>query len=194
MREAYIRFMAEVNAKSTDNLIKHIDDIMRQDFSKIHLIISSPGGSVFHGLSMYNFLSGVPVEIDTYNFGSVDSIGLILFCAGKQRFCVPNARFLIHGVNLTFAEKTSLDERMLENHLKNIRIDQENIARIIALTTKKEEAFVKNDMHFKTTLTPEQAKDYGLVTEISQHLIPSNADLFTVGDFDHPMAKIAIPQ
>ncbi len=40
----------------------------------MHLLLSSPGGSVFHGLSVYNFLKGAPFEVYTYNFGSVDII------------------------------------------------------------------------------------------------------------------------
>ena len=74
MKEAYIRFMAPVVPSTIDTLFKIVDEKIRDKYNKIHLMISSPGGSVFHGLSIYNFLKGAPIEIDTYNFGSVESI------------------------------------------------------------------------------------------------------------------------
>jgi ATP-dependent protease ClpP protease subunit len=137
MKEAYIRFMAPVTPQTSDQLIRIVDEKIRSGYDKLHLMISSPGGSVFHGLSLYNFLYGIPLEVDTYNFGSVDSIGVILFCAGKNRYSVPNARFLIHGVSFNFQGQASFDEKMLDEQLKGLQIDQSNIAKIIAFTAKK---------------------------------------------------------
>ncbi|MDR2582064.1 MAG: ATP-dependent Clp protease proteolytic subunit [Fibromonadaceae bacterium] len=191
MKEAYIRFMAPVNPQTTDSLIKLIDDRIRNGYQKIHLLISSPGGSVFHGLSLYNFLYGIPLEVDTYNFGSVDSIGVILFCAGKNRYSVPNARFLIHGVNFQVGGPTGFDEKMLEEHLKSLQIDQQNIAKVIAFTTGKKEDDIKNDMHNRTTLSPEEAKKYGLVTEIKDKLMPANAEFYSIGEMDNHQMQFA---
>jgi len=114
MKETYVRFMAPVTTQTSDQLMKLVDDKIRNGYGKIHLLISSPGGSVFHGISLYNYLFGIPLEVDTYNFGSVDSIGVVLFCAGKNRYSVPNARFLIHGVSMNFQGAASFDEKMLD--------------------------------------------------------------------------------
>jgi len=197
MKEAYIRFMAPVTPQTSDQLIRLVDDKIRTGYEKIHLMLSSPGGSVFHGLSLYNFLYGIPLEVDTYNFGSVDSIGVILFCAGKNRYSVPNARFLIHGVSLTFQGQANFDEKMLDEHLKGVQIDQSNIARIIAFTTKKKEEDIKNDMHNRITLNPSEAEVYGLVTEIKDTLMPINAEFHAIGEFDFQqmqMPQIMMPQ
>ena len=199
MKEAYIRFMAPVTSQTSDQLIRIVDDKIRNGYDKIHLMISSPGGSVFHGLSLYNFLYGIPLKVDTYNFGSVDSIGVILFCAGENRYSVPNARFLIHGVSLTYQGQglTTFDEKMLDEQLKGLQIDQSNIAKIIAFTTQKNEDDIKQAMHDRTTLTPDQAKEYGLVTEIKDTLMPANAEFHTIGEFDMQqmqMPHFVIPQ
>jgi ATP-dependent Clp endopeptidase proteolytic subunit ClpP len=190
MKEAYIRFMAPVTPQTSDQLIRLVDEKIRTGYEKIHLMLSSPGGSVFHGLSLYNFLYGIPLEVDTYNFGSVDSIGVILFCAGKNRYSVPNARFLIHGVSFNFQGQASFDEKMLDEQLKGLQIDQSNIAKIIAFTTKRKEEEIKNDMHNRTTLSPEEAKDYGLVTEIKNTLMPINAEFHAIGEFDIPQMQM----
>ncbi|MEJ5266147.1 MAG: ATP-dependent Clp protease proteolytic subunit, partial [Bacteroidales bacterium] len=151
MKECFIRFMAPVMPQTTDQLFRIIDAKINQKFEKLHLLISSPGGSVFHGISLYNFLRGAPIEVWTYNFGSVDSIGVVIFCAGKKRISVPHARFLIHGVRFNFSGNASFDEKQIEEHLKSIRIDQQNIARIIADTTQKPTHKVEEDMNNRIT-------------------------------------------
>ncbi|MGA3280126.1 MAG: ATP-dependent Clp protease proteolytic subunit [Smithella sp.] len=182
MKEAYIRLMASVVPQTADQLFKIIDQKIAAKCEKIHLMLSSPGGSVFHGISIYNFLKGAPIEVDTYNFGSVDSIGVILFCAGKHRCSVPHARFLIHGVRFNFNGSASFDEKQLEEHLRSVKIDQTNIARIISDTTGKPLHKLEDDMNNRITLNPTDAKDYGLVHEIKSALFPIDADLSVIGE------------
>lgn len=182
MKEAFIRFMAPVIPNTTNNLLQIIDKKIHEKYERIHLMISSPGGSVFHGLSLYNFLKGAPFEVYTYNFGSVDSIGVVIFCAGKKRFSVPHARFLIHGVRFNISGNASFDEKQIEEHLKSLKIDQHNIARVIADTAEKPAHKVEEDMNNRTTLNPTEAKDYGLVHEIKSDLFPIDADLSVIGE------------
>lgn len=182
MKETYIRFMARVHEQSTATLLQILDNKIKEKYERIHLMISSPGGSVFHGISIYNFLKGAPFEVYTYNFGSVDSIGAVVFCAGNKRFSVPHARFLIHGVSVHFSGNLALDEKGLEEKLKGLQIDYQNIARLIADTAQKPADKVQNDMNNRTTLNPQEAKDYGLVHEIKSDLFPIDADLSVVGE------------
>jgi ATP-dependent protease ClpP protease subunit len=105
--------------------------------ARLHSINLPPGGSVFHGLSAYNYLKGLPANITTHNFGSVDSIGVVLYCAGATRLSVPQARFLLHGVSANFPQNTSLEEKQLEERLKGLKIDNENIAKVVARTLER---------------------------------------------------------
>jgi ATP-dependent protease ClpP protease subunit len=182
MKEAYIRFMAPVVPQTATTLLKIIDAKIREKCTRLHLMLSSPGGSVFHGLSIYNFLKGAPLEVYTYNFGSVDSIGVVIFCSGGRRFCVPHARFLIHGVSFNIHGNHSFDEQELEEKLKALKIDYQNIARVIADTAQKPAHKVEDDMNRRTTLNPTEAKDYGLVHEIKSELFPIDADLSVVSE------------
>jgi ATP-dependent Clp protease protease subunit len=192
MKEAYIRFMSPVHPQSTDQLFQILDRKLKEKCERIHLMISSPGGSVFHGLSLYNFIRGAPVQVYTYNFGSVDSIGVVIFCAGEKRFSVPHARFLIHGVQANFMANQSVDEKGLEERLKGLQIDYKNIARVIADTAQRPADKVQDDMNNRTTLNPQEAKDYGLVHEIKSELFPLDADLSVVNELSQPQ-QIAFP-
>ncbi|MBU3636062.1 ClpP family protease [Polynucleobacter sp. es-MAR-4] len=167
---SWIRFMAPVTAQTTDSLFKSIDQVMLRGHDHIHLMISSPGGSVLHGLSAHNYLRGIGLPVTTYNFGSVDSIGVVIFCAGEERICVPHARFLIHGVSLQLQGNLKLDEKSIDEHLKSVKIDAHNIARVIADTAEKKLEEVEKSMLERTTLNPSQAKEYGLVTGIRREL------------------------
>jgi len=179
-KTVYIKFFAGVDQASVNALMGAVEQKLGQGTNEIVLLISSPGGSVFHGLSAYNFLKGVPVRLVTHNFGSVDSMGVVLFCAGDQRLSVPHARFLLHAVHSAFSQRVSLEEQQLEERLKGLRIDIENIAGVIAATTGKSEEQVTQDMLNRTTLNPEQAVEYGLVHEIKEDLLPAGADLISI--------------
>jgi ATP-dependent Clp protease protease subunit len=191
-RETWIRFMAPVVPQSATQLLQTIDRKIADGYERIHLMISSPGGSVFHGLSIHNYLRGAPVEVVTYNFGSVDSIGVIIFCAGDTRISVPNARFLLHGVSMTLPGNTPLDEKDLDERIKSLRIDYQNISRVIASTTGRAADSIEADMEARTTLNPEEAVAYGLVHSIDSALFPAGADLSMIyeGPNEQPAPQV----
>jgi ATP-dependent Clp protease protease subunit len=178
----YIKFFARVDQATISALMSAVEQKLAQGAKELVLLLSSPGGTVFHGLTAYNFLRGIPATVTTHNFGSVDSIGVVLFCAGSHRFSVPHARFLLHAVQANFSQGASLEEQQLEERLKGLRIDIENIAGVIAANTGRSEEAVTQDMLNRTTLNPEQAVDYGLVHEIREQLLPpGGGELVSIG-------------
>ena len=181
MKECYIRFLAYINGFSVEHLLKIIDTKITDGYSRIHLMINSPGGSVAHGLALYNILKSSPVEIYTYNIGSVDSIGVIVFCSGDKRYSVPNSRFLIHPVNFNIQGNHNLDEHQLNEHTKSIRIDQKNIINVIAQTTNQDIKDIERKIHERTTFTAEEAKKQSLVDSITEMpFIPLDAELISI--------------
>jgi len=174
-----IKFFAPVIDVTINALMDAIDQKMKQGATQFIILISSPGGSVFHGLSAYNYLKGLPVDVTTHNFGSVDSIGVVLFCGGSKRLSVPQARFLLHGVSAGF-QNERLEEKQLEERLKGLRIDIENIAKVIAANTGKPVQDVTNAMLERTTLNPDEAKAWGLVHEIKSELFETGSEVISI--------------
>jgi len=174
-----IKFFAPVIDVTINSLMDAIDQKMKQGVTQFTILVSSPGGSVFHGLSAYNYLKGLPVTITTHNFGSVDSIGVVLFCGGSKRLSVPQARFLLHGVSAGF-QNDRLEEKQLEERLKGLRIDIENIAKVIAENTGKTVQDVTNLMLERTTLNPDEAKAWGLVHEIKSELFEAGSEVISI--------------
>ena len=175
-----IKFFAPVIDATVNALMNAIDQKMKQGIRDFIILISSPGGSVIHGLSTYNYLKGLPATITTHNFGSVDSIGIVLYCAGSRRLSVPQARFLLHGVNAQFRGNQNLEEKQLEERLKGLRIDIENIAKVIAANTGKITEEVTNAMLERTTLNPEEAQSWGLVHEIKSQLFEAGSEVVSI--------------
>jgi len=174
-----IKFFAPVIDVTINALMNAIDQKVKQGVTQFIILISSPGGSVLHGLSAYNYLKGLPVTITTHNFGSVDSIGVVLFCGGSKRLSVPQARFLLHGVSAGFKNER-LEEKQLEERLKGLKIDIENIAKVIAANTGKSVQDVTDAMLERTTLNPEEAKAWGLVDEIRIELFEAGSEVISI--------------
>jgi len=64
----------------------------------IHLYINSPGGSVTAGMSIYDTMQFIKPDVSTMCIGQAASMGALLLTAGAagKRYCVPNARMMIH--------------------------------------------------------------------------------------------------
>jgi ATP-dependent protease ClpP protease subunit len=189
MKPVVVRFFAPVIDATVNALMSAVDQKMKQGAKDFTILISSPGGSVIHGLSAYNYLKGLPVSITTHNFGSVDSIGIVLYCAGSKRLSVPQARFLFHGVNVQFRGEQNLDEKLLEERLKGLRIDVENIAKIIAANTGKSTEDITDAMIERTTMNPEEAQSWGLVHAIKSELFEAGSEVIAIQAQQRPVQQ-----
>lgn len=184
----YIKFYAPVTPQTSIQLQRIVEQMLQQGLTNLHLLLSTPGGSVHDGISIYNFLKGIPIEVNTYNFGSVDSIGVVIFCAGQNRFSVPHARFLLHPVSMQVVGNQTFDEPSIAERLNALKSDQSNIAKVIACTINKPVEEVLNKIHARTSLEPEDAKILGLVTEIKSGLVPAGASLISI--YDNPQQSM----
>ncbi len=174
-----IKFFAPVLEVTINSLMSAIDQKMKEGETQFTILISSPGGSYPLGLSAYNYLKGLPVTITTHNFGTVDSIGVVLFCGGSNRLSVPQASFLLHGIN-TGNMNGRFGEKQLEDRLKTLSIDNEIVAKVIAANTSKSVKDVTNAMLESTTLSPDEAKAWGLIHDIKSELFESGSEVISI--------------
>ncbi len=105
-----------------------------------------------------------------------------MYCAGKERYSSPQARFLLHGVSMNFPGNQTLEEPQLEEKLKGLKIDIENIAKVIAENTGKTDVEVAQAMLARTTLNPDQAKEWGLVHDIKTELFSPGTQVISIVD------------
>jgi ATP-dependent Clp protease, protease subunit len=175
---ATIRFTAEVNKKSVQKLLGYVDEQLKHA-DKIRLLLSSEGGSIQDGLMVYHYLKKAPLEIETVNMGSVDSITVVMYCAGKVRMSVPQASFLIHSTAFSPDEK-EYQEKKLKEQVRGLEEERKIIAEIIAETCNKRQKEVEEMMMEGITLSATKAKEFGLVTDISDDVLQNERDVIAV--------------
>ena len=64
----------------------------------IAFYINSPGGVVTSGMAIFDTMNYIRCDVSTLCIGQAASMGSLLLTAGKKgkRFCLPNARVMIH--------------------------------------------------------------------------------------------------
>jgi ATP-dependent protease ClpP protease subunit len=103
-----------------------------------------------------------------------------MYCAGSKRLSVPQARFLFHGVSAQFRGEQNLEEKLLEERLRGLRIDMENIGKVIAANTGKSTKEVTDAMLDRITLNPDEAQSWGLVHEIKSELFEAGSEVIAI--------------
>jgi len=176
--DLYVQFIAEINTETFARLTEILEQAVRGSTDRLHLLLSTPGGSVSHGLTLYTLLRGLPLEVWTYNIGQVDSVGVVVYCAGKKRLAAPQTRFLLHGISV---ELSGLyNARALRERLTALEADQQNICRVIAEATGQAIEKIERDLEAHLTLLPEQAQACRLVDEVRTEIVQPDAEILTI--------------
>jgi ATP-dependent Clp protease protease subunit len=130
----------------------------------INLYVNSPGGSVTAGLAIYDALQYIKPDVSTICVGQAASMSAVLLAAGTsgKRFALPHSRILIHQPMGGFqGQATDIDIQARE-----ILRMKEELNRILQKHTQQDMKRIQQDTDRDFFMTPEQAKEYGLIDEI----------------------------
>lgn len=130
----------------------------------INLYVNSPGGSVTAGLAIYDAMQYIKPDVSTICVGQAASMGAVLLTAGAKgkRYSLPHARILIHQPMGGFqGQATDIDIQARE-----ILRMKEELNRILHIHTGQSLQQLQQDTDRDYFMSPEQAKEYGLVDEI----------------------------
>ena len=170
---AYITFSGPIDNSAESRLIAECAKVVDQGAQTIYLMISTPGGSVLHGMNLYSMLQALPVRLIAHNIASVDSIGTVVFLAASERYASPHATFLFHGVSRNFPKGTAVNRRDLQESLDKLTTDHEKIASIVhrrASFRNRDE--VLSLMEEPTTKDVEFAQSAGIIHGVRTVKIP----------------------
>ena len=176
----YIVFSAEINPMTTESLMALVSQQVNLGVKEIYLLISTPGGSVMHGLHLYNVLRGLPVKLITHNAGQVNSIGNAIFLAGVERYASPHSSFMFHGVGFDVPAGARFEEKVLRERLDSLLNDQKRIGSIIQERTKIGEGDIEGLFREAQTKDAAYAVSSGIVNEIRDVQIPAGAPVFSL--------------
>lgn len=170
--DVYVSFSAEIVPQPTEALIATLAQLANQGVKRVHLLLSTPGGGVAQGITLYNTLRAFPFELVTHNVGCVNSIGNAVFLAGDKRYACPQSTFMFHGVGFDVPGGIRLEEKLLIERLDPLRADQKLIADVIANRTKLAAADIAQLFLETQTKDADWAVGAGIVDEIRDVHIP----------------------
>lgn len=130
----------------------------------IYLYINSPGGSVTAGMAIYDTMKFIKPNISTVCIGQAASMGAFLLSGGEKgkRYCLPNARVMIHQPLGGFQGQAS----DFEIHAKEILFIKDKLNKLMAEHTGQTLEQLSQDTDRDNFLSAEAAVEYGLVDSI----------------------------
>jgi len=138
---------------------------------EISIYINSPGGIVSSGLAIYDTMQYIRCKISTLCIGQAASMGSLLLAAGAkgQRFATPNARIMVHQPS-GGAQGQATD---IEIQAREILALRARLNQIYVKHTGQELPAVERAVERDTFMTPEQAKEFGLIDNVIESRPPT---------------------
>ncbi len=130
----------------------------------INVFISSPGGHVESGDMIHDVMRFITPEVRCIGSGWVASAGALIFIAAekKNRFCMPNTRFLIHqpsgGVGGSATD--------IAIQAKQIEIMRNRLNKLFAEATDQPLEKIEKDMERDYWMNTDEAIAYGLLGKV----------------------------
>ena len=131
---------------------------------EISFYINSPGGLVTSGLGIYDTMQYIKPPVSTLCIGQASSMGSFLLAAGEKgkRFSLPNSRIMVHQPSAGYQGQAT----DIEIHAKEIMALKDRLNKIYSKHTKKSESEIKKALDRDNFMTPNEAKDFGLIDEV----------------------------
>nr|WP_235868148.1 ATP-dependent Clp endopeptidase proteolytic subunit ClpP [Paremcibacter congregatus] len=139
----------------------------------ISFYINSPGGVVTSGMGIYDTMQYIRPKVSTICIGQACSMGSLLLAAGEPglRYSLPNSRIMVHqpsggaqgqatDIEIQAREILSLRERLNDIYVKHTGQTLEKI---------------QNALERDTFMSPQEAKDFGLVDEIFESRVATES-------------------
>ena len=130
----------------------------------IHLYINSPGGSVTAGLSVYDTMQFIKPDVSTMCIGQASSMGAFLLAAGakSKRFCLPNARTMIHQPS-GGAQGQATDIHIQSQEILKMK---RKLNELLAHHTGQSVDKITEDTERDNFMDAEESKIYGIIDEV----------------------------
>lgn len=177
----YFTFHDAIEPASVNRVIDFTNRAMAEyKPRRICYLISSSGGSVDAGVTLYNYLRALPLTVIMHNVGSVDSIANAVFLAGRERYATPASAFLLHGVMWNFHENSALSYPQMQEIMSRFDAAEQLTARIIGDHTTLSPEEVRALFRQGESKTPQFAKEKGMIHDIREARIEPGSPVIAI--------------
>jgi ATP-dependent Clp protease protease subunit len=166
LAEERILFLwGEINPMTAGSVIMRLLELQAKGRDRdINLYINSPGGSVDDTLAIYDTMQFLSCDVATFCVGQAASGAAIILASGTKgkRYALPHSKVMIHQPWGGVTGQASDIKIQAEEILKAKRLLNELLAHHTGRPVDQIEQETERDRY----LTPQEAKDYGIVDEI----------------------------
>lgn len=130
----------------------------------ISLYINSPGGVVTSGMAIYDTMQFIRPKVSTLCFGQAASMGSLLLAAGEpgMRYCLPNARIMLHQPSGGFRGQAS----DIERHAQDIVKLKKRLNDVYVKHTGQKYDIIEKTLDRDHFMTAQEALDFGLIDQV----------------------------
>ncbi|MGZ0187486.1 MAG: ATP-dependent Clp endopeptidase proteolytic subunit ClpP [Alphaproteobacteria bacterium] len=133
---------------------------------EISFYINSPGGVVTAGLAIYDTMQYIKAPVSTLCIGQAASMGSLLLAAGApgKRYCLPNARVMVHQPSGGFSGQAT----DIEIHAREILSLRQRLNEIYVKHCGQELKTIEDALERDRFMSAEEARDFGIVDQVVQ--------------------------
>ena len=165
LKERIVFVVGQINDSLASVVTAQLLFLESEDPKKeISLYINSPGGLVTAGLGIYDTMQFIKPDVSTLCIGQAASMGSFLLAAGTKgkRLSLPNSRIMVHQPSAGFQGQAT----DIEIHAKEVLSLKERLNEIYSKHTNKSVDEIKQALERDNFMTPENAKDFGLIDKV----------------------------
>ncbi len=165
LKERIVFLAGPINDVLANMIIAQLLFLEHEDPKKdIRLYINSPGGVATAGLAIYDTMQYIKPDVSTICVGMAASAAAIILGAGQKgkRLALPNSEILLHQV-MGGVEGQATEVQIAAKHIIQVK---NRITQILAKHTGQPMNKIERDTDRDFYLTPQDAKEYGLIDQI----------------------------
>jgi ATP-dependent Clp protease protease subunit len=159
-----ISIFGQINEKVARSVTEQLLALAADSDEVITIYVSSPGGHVESGDVIYDMIKFIKPEVKMIGTGWVASAAITIYLAAekKNRFCLPNTRFLIHQPS----GGSQGDATDISIAAEQIIKTKARINKLIAEETGTDISRVEKDTDRDYWMTVDEAIKYGIVNKV----------------------------
>lgn len=171
--EKFIIFEGSIDQQATLRLVNAIQNAtnLAPHATKITIIFSSLGGSIYDGFLLASLIQSSKVPIAVHAVNHIDSIANVVYLSAKERTAESYAKFYMHGAST----QGNFDEKALKEQLSSIKTNNSRIAHFVSANSGISLKKVRSMMESGTTVSAQEALKYKIVHKIAHCEVPLNA-------------------
>ena len=165
LKERIVFLVGPVNDNVATLVTAQLLFLESEDAKKeISLYINCPGGLVTAGLGIYDTMQYIKPDVSTLCIGQAASMGSFLLAAGAKgkRFSLPNSRIMVHQPSAGFQGQAT----DIEIHANEALSLKKRLNEIYSKHTNKSVDEIKSALERDNFMTPENAKEFGLIDQV----------------------------